>query len=63
MELIKKVISRIHGTTHEIPLQRLKDESLNPLSSVPAYMTRREESRRGILYKYTTLGRYIKLQG
>ena len=47
MEWIKKVNSRIHGTTqHEIPLQRLKDESLNPLSSVPAYMTRREESRK-----------------
>ena len=46
MEWIKKVNSLIHGTTHEIPLQRLKDESLNPLSSVPAYMTRKEESRK-----------------
>ena len=41
-----KVNSQIHGTTHEVPLQRLKDETLNPLSSVPAYMTRKEEIRK-----------------
>ena len=45
-EWIKKVNSLVHGTTHEIPLERLKKESLNPLSSVPVYMTRKEESRK-----------------
>ncbi|MCL4420974.1 MAG: hypothetical protein M1477_04730 [Candidatus Thermoplasmatota archaeon] len=43
---LKKVNSQVHGTTHEIPLRRLKDEKLNPLSNVPTYMTRREESRK-----------------
>ena len=45
-EWLQKVNSQIHGSTHEIPLQRLKDEKLNPLSSVPAYMTRKVESRK-----------------
>ena len=40
------VNSQIHGTTHEIPVERLKKESLNPLSSVPVYMTRKEETRK-----------------
>ena len=38
--------ANFHGTTHEIPYQRLKDEKLNPLTSVPPYMTRKEESRK-----------------
>ena len=33
-EWLNKVNSQIHGTTHEIPLERLKKETLNPLSSV-----------------------------
>ena len=45
-EWLQKVNSQVHGTTHEIPYQRLKDKKLNPLSTVPAYMTRREESRK-----------------
>jgi transposase len=45
-EWLNKVNSQIHGTTHEIPLERLKKETLNPLSSVPVYMTRKEESRK-----------------
>ena len=45
-EWLNRVNSQIHGTTHEIPAERLKKESLNPLSSVPAYMTRKEESRK-----------------
>ena len=45
-EWLNRVNSQIHGTTHEIPVERLKKESLNPLSSVPAYMTRKEESRK-----------------
>ena len=43
---LHKVNSQVHGTTHEIPLQRLKDEKLNPLSNVPPYMTRKEETRK-----------------
>ena len=34
------------GISHEIPVERLKKESLNQLSSIPAYMTRKEESRK-----------------
>ena len=41
-----KVNSQIHGTTHEIPYQRLKDEKLNPLSNVPPYMTHQENTRK-----------------
>ena len=40
-EWLRKVNAQVHGTTHEIPLERLKDERLNPLSTVPAYMTRK----------------------
>ena len=46
MEWLKKVNSQIHGTTHEIPVDRWKHEALNPLSTVPAYMTRKEETRK-----------------
>ena len=45
-EWLNRVNSQIHGTTHEIPVERLKKESLNQLSSVPTYMTRKEESRK-----------------
>ena len=45
-EWLRKVNSQVHGTTHEVPLHRMKDERLNPLSSVPAYMTRKWESRK-----------------
>ena len=45
-EWLQKVNSQVHGTTHEVPFQRLKDEKLNPLSNVPPYMTRKEESRK-----------------
>jgi len=45
-EWLNKVNSQIHGTTHEIPVERLKKESLNPVSAVPAYMTRKEEIRK-----------------
>ena len=43
---LHKVNSQVHGTTHEIPLQRLKDEKLNPLTNVPPYMTRSENTRK-----------------
>jgi hypothetical protein len=45
-EWLIKVNSQIHGTTHEIPYQRLKDEKLNPLTNVPPYMTRQENTRK-----------------
>ena len=45
-EWLHKVNSQLHGTTHEIPVERLKKESLNPLSTVPGYMTRKEEMRK-----------------
>ena len=45
-EWLNKVNAQVHGTTHEIPLERLKDEELNPISSVPPYMTRKEEIRK-----------------
>ena len=45
-EWLVKVNSQIHGTTHEIPYQRLKDEKLNPLTNVPGYMTRQENTRK-----------------
>ena len=45
-EWLNRVNSQIHGTTHEILAERLKKETLNPLSSVPVYMTRKEESRK-----------------
>ena len=45
-EWLKKVNAQVHGTTHEIPVGRWKKESLNPLSTVPAYMTRKEEIRK-----------------
>ena len=45
-EWLNRVNSQIHGTTHEILAERLKKETLNPLSSVPVYMIRKEESRK-----------------
>ena len=43
LKWIQKVNSQIHGTTHQIPAERWKRESLNPPSSVPTHMTRNEE--------------------
>lgn len=45
-EWLRKVNAQVHGTTHEIPLERWKQEALNPMSAVPAYMTRKEEIRK-----------------
>ena len=35
----------MHGTTHEIPLDRLKTEELKPTDGVPEYLVIREEKR------------------
>ncbi len=45
-EWLQKVNSQIHGTTHEIPYERLLNEKLNPLDSVQAYPIRIEEIRK-----------------
>lgn len=45
-EWLKKVNSQVHGTTHVIPNDRLKNEKLNPLISVPAYLIRQENTRK-----------------
>ncbi len=43
---LKRVNSEVHGTTHEIPLERLKSEELKPLTGVPEYLVIREETRK-----------------
>ncbi len=45
-EWLLKVNSQIHGTTHEIPHERLKKEHLNPMDSVQEYSVRIEEIRK-----------------
>ena len=45
-EWLLKVNSQIHGTTHEIPHERLKKEQLNPMDSVQDYSIRIEEIRK-----------------
>ncbi len=35
---MKRVNSKIHGTTHEVPLKRLKEENLNPICGNSEYM-------------------------
>lgn len=42
---LKRVNSEVHGTTHEIPLERLKAEGLKPINGVPEYLIIREELR------------------
>lgn len=43
---LSRVNSSVHGTTHEIPLERLKSEELKPIDGVPAYLVVREEPRK-----------------
>ena len=47
---LKKWLSRVNsipnGSTHEIPTERYKQESLQQLGNVPPYNNRREESRK-----------------
>jgi transposase len=42
---LNRVNSEVHGTTHEIPLERLKTEGLKPINGVPEYLVIREETR------------------
>ena len=43
---LNSVNMKVHGTTHEIPCERLMKEKLNPMDSVPGYFTRKEETRK-----------------
>jgi hypothetical protein len=43
---LNRVNSNVHGTTHEIPLERLKSEGLKPIDGVPEYLVIREETRK-----------------
>ena len=43
---LNSVNMKAHGTTHEIPGERLMKEKLKPIDSVPGYFTRKEESRK-----------------
>jgi transposase len=43
---LKRVNSEVHGTTHEIPLERFKAEGLKPINGVPEYLVIREEARK-----------------
>ncbi len=43
---LARVNSDVHGTTHEIPLERLKAEGLKPIDGVPEYLVIREEARK-----------------
>ena len=45
-EWLQRVNSRIHGTTHEIPYERLRKEQLNPMDSVQEYSVRIEDVRK-----------------
>jgi hypothetical protein len=45
LKWLERVNSEVHGTTHEIPLERLKLEGLKPLDRVTEYLIIREEKR------------------
>jgi transposase len=42
---LMRVNSSVHGTTHEIPLERLKIEELKPIDGIPEYLVIHEETR------------------
>jgi len=46
MGWLKRVNSNVHGTTHEIPIERLKLEELKPIDAIPEYFIIREETRK-----------------
>jgi len=43
---LSRVNSTVHGTTNEIPLERLKEEGLREFDAVPPYHNIREENRK-----------------
>jgi transposase len=46
LEWLKRVNSSVHGTTHEIPLERFKEENLILLDQVPPYKIVKLETRK-----------------
>ncbi len=54
---INRINGSIHGTTHEIPLERLKSENLKTIVSISPYVVRREEVRK------VTRDGYVSYQG
>ena len=46
LEWLKRVNSTVHGTTHEIPLERFKEENLILLDQVPPYKIVKLETRK-----------------
>ena len=45
-EWLKRVNSSVHGTTHEIPIERHKLEELKPIDTIPEYFIIRNETRK-----------------
>ena len=43
---LERVNSTVHGTTYQIPLERFKEENLNPLDQVPPYKVVHKETRK-----------------
>jgi len=43
---LERVNSTVHGTTYQIPLERFKEENLNPLGQVPPYKVVHKETRK-----------------
>jgi hypothetical protein len=54
LQWCNRVNSEIHGTTHEVPFERLKEENLKTLSSITPYINRREENRQISRDSYVT---------
>jgi len=46
LQWVNRVNGEVHGTTNEIPFERLKKENLKSLSTIQPYIVRREESRK-----------------
>jgi transposase len=46
LDWLNRVNSTVHGTTHEIPLERLKLENLKPVETIPNYFIIHEEIRK-----------------
>lgn len=46
LQWLNRVNATPHGTTNEIPFERLRQENLKPITAIPAYRLRREEYRK-----------------
>ena len=46
LQWLERVNSQVHGTTHQIPMELLAMEKLNPVDRAPEYFTRKEETRK-----------------